>query len=416
MPSKPSILFVFGTRPEAIKLAPLIREIREHSTRFSVRMCVTAQHRDLLDFVLRFFDIAPDHDLDLMRRDQSLSQITTRALTGLQAVLAKEKPALVVVQGDTTTALAAALTSFYLKIPVAHIEAGLRTHDLSRPFPEELNRQIIDRIANLLFAPTPQAAGNLRAEGLSKSRIFITGNTAIDALRFVTQNLKNPPSLLGWGGAGGAGTIKSLSPGGRGVGEGEPQVSIPLGGRGDAERHHESFEGSRSSGDRGKIILLTIHRRESFGAPMLGVFKSMNRLIHNHPGLHLLFPVHPNPSVRKAVRAALSHSPRIHLLPPLSYSDFVSAMMASDLILTDSGGVQEEAPYLRKPFLVLRKVTERPEGIALGFGKLVGFDPDRIYRESARILKHGYPIPRVKPPYGDGKSSVRIRRLLESHL
>lgn len=370
MAARSKILFVFGTRPEAIKLAPLIAELQAHDRRFRVRVCVTAQHRELLDFVLRSFEIEPDHDLNLMRPDQTLPEVTTGALTGLDAVLKRERPDLVVVQGDTTSAMAAALAAFYLKIRVAHVEAGLRTYDLSRPYPEELNRQVIDRIADFLFAPTKDAAENLRREALPPPRVFTVGNTGIDALLHVKNHLGKPAS--------------------------HPRLSAFIGGS--------------------KSVLLTLHRRESFGAPMASILRAVARLAREHPDAQVVFPVHPNPSVQKAARAAFKSAPNVRLLPPLSYPDFVAAMAACDLILTDSGGVQEEAPYLKKPFLVLREVTERPEGIALGFGEVVGFAPDRIYGAAARILKNGWKPPRATPPYGDGHASARIRRILEQHL
>ncbi|MBI4550071.1 MAG: UDP-N-acetylglucosamine 2-epimerase (non-hydrolyzing) [Candidatus Omnitrophica bacterium] len=352
------ILFVFGTRPEALKLAPVISAARKDK-RFRAVVCLTAQHRQMVDQVLDIFRIRPDYDLDIMRPDQTLGDLTQRLFSRLKKVTEKERPGLVMVQGDTTTAFAVALKSFYQKIPVAHVEAGLRTFDKYRPFPEEINRALITRLADFHFAPTPDAKKNLLREGVSPDRVFVTGNTVVDALN----------------------RIRSAA--GRGA--------------------------KRSGGK--KMILVTAHRRESFGPPLEAICRALADLARRNPGIEILYPVHLNPRVQVAVRRILSGVEGVRLLPPLSYRDMIAAMERCYFILTDSGGIQEEAPSFGKPVLVLREVSERPEGIRLGVARLVGTDPRKILREAERLLRdpRAYAsMVRKRNPYGDGKASERI--------
>lgn len=368
------ILSIFGTRPEAIKLAPVIKALRSAPQQFVSRVCVTGQHRELLDPVLRLFTIRPDHDLAVMQPDQSLFELTARVLTGLEAVLAQEKPDWVIVQGDTTTTLAASLAAYYARTAVAHVEAGLRSGDPWQPFPEEFNRRLTDVLSTLHFAPTEGARQNLLAEGISDSRIRVTGNTVIDALLDIAAR---PYDFAR-----------------------SPLAGLPL----DPD----------ASGRR--VILVTAHRRESFGAPLRNLCRAIRALAERYPReVEIVFPVHLNPHVQELVRQELGHSPNIALLPPLDYEPFVHLMKRSTLILTDSGGLQEEAPSLGVPVLVLRQVTERPEGVAAGSARVVGTDPDAVVAAAVRLLEdpqeHAQ-MARVQNPYGDGKASQRIIKAL----
>lgn len=366
------LLFLFGTRPEAIKLCPLIRELRTRDG-FTVRICVTAQHRAMLDQVLAAFQVVPDRDLNVMRPEQTLSGLTARILESLEPVLTEEAPDMVIVQGDTTTTLAAALAAFYHHIPVAHVEAGLRTGDLCHPFPEELNRLLTGRIAVLHFAPTPRAAANLAAEGIESSRIHVTGNTGIDAVLYVRVALET-------------GTL--------------PQEHWPW------------LDTSR------RLILVTSHRRENFGPGFEREMQALRR-IAGRPDVQLVYPVHRNPRVWGPAHSLLDGHSNIHLMDPLSYVPFVHLMRQAYLILTDSGGIQEEAPSLGKPVLVMREKTERPEAVEAGTVKLVGTDEERIVAETTRLLDDPAEytrMTRVHNPYGDGHASQRIAEILMNYF
>ncbi len=367
------ILLIFGTRPEAIKLCPVVRGLREHPTRFDVKVCVTAQHRAMLDQVLEVFQVAPDYDLDLMLPGQTLFQSTSRILAGLEPVLGAEKPAMAIVQGDTTTTLCGALAAFYSRVPVAHVEAGLRTHDLSQPFPEEMNRVLATRLAALHFAATEQAAENLRAEGVPADSISVTGNTGIDAVLYIRDALER-------------GTLR---------GGDWPQL--------DASK---------------KLIVVTAHRRESFGDGFERICRALAK-IADRDDVQLVYPVHPNPNVQDPVRRYLASHPNVFLIEPQSYVPFVDLMRRAYLLITDSGGIQEEGPSLGKPILVLRDKTERPEAVIAGTVKLVGTDEDRIVREAAVLLgdDEAYmQMSRVHNPYGDGRASARISDRIHSFL
>ncbi|MBI4515838.1 MAG: UDP-N-acetylglucosamine 2-epimerase (non-hydrolyzing) [Deltaproteobacteria bacterium] len=366
------ILVVFGTRPEAIKLAPVIDALRAAG---EVRVCVTAQHREMLDQVLRVFGIRPDHDLNLMQAGQSLGDLTGAVLTGLRPVLAAERPQLLVVQGDTTTTMAAALAAFYQRVPVAHVEAGLRTGDRWSPFPEEVNRRLTAALADLHFAPTPGARDNLLAEGIAPQRISVTGNTGIDALLAVTRRLRS----------------------------GELDGCIP-----------DAIE-CASAGRR--LILVTGHRRESFGAGMHNICEALRAVVAQHRDVALVYPVHLNPHVREPVQRLLAAVPGIVLSEPLEYLPFVALMQRAEVLLTDSGGIQEEAAALGKPVLVMREKTERPEGIAAGVARLVGTDPVRIVDEVTRALAEQAAGRWQAPggnPYGDGRAAERIAAVVQA--
>ena len=367
------ILLIFGTRPEAIKLCPVIRSLREHPAKFDVRVCVTAQHREMLDQVLAAFHVTPDHDLDLMLPGQTLFQSTSRILAGLEPVLRAENPAMVIVQGDTTTTFCGALAAFYSHVPVAHVEAGLRTHDILQPFPEEMNRVLASHLTALHFAATEKAAQNLCAEGVPEKSIHVTGNTGIDAVLFVRDALER-------------GTLH---------GPAWPEL--------DASK---------------KLIVVTAHRRESFGDGFVRICRALAK-IADRDDVQLVYPVHPNPNVQGPVERYLSNHPRVHLITPQSYVPFVDLMRRAYLLITDSGGIQEEGPSLGKPILVLREKTERPEAVTAGTVKLVGTDEERIVSEAARLLEDraAYDaMARVHNPYGYGRASDRISGLIHSFL
>jgi len=356
-----TIAVVLGTRPEAIKLAPVIRELKRDRSRWRVKVVATAQHRELLDGVLALFEIDSDIDLDIMRPDQDLFSLTEKALHGLGEAFAALKPDLVLVQGDTTSVFAGALAAFYGQIPVGHVEAGLRTELRYSPFPEEINRRLAGVLSDLHFAPTRRASWNLRHEGYDESAITVTGNTVIDAL-------------------------------------------MAMAGRGDSPLP----EGVDTGKD---LVLVTAHRRESFGAPMERAFGALARLADLHPECQIVYPVHPNPRVRRAADENLGASRNILLLEPMDYAPFVSLMKRAKLILTDSGGIQEEAPSLGVPVLVLRSVTERPEALHAGTVKLVGTDPETIVAEADRLLTdpdYHRQMASAVNPYGDGRASERI--------
>ena len=375
MRRRKKILLVFGTRPEAIKLAPVIRELRRHPKSFSTRVCVTAQHREMLDQVLSLFGIRTHHDLNIMQRGQSLEDVTSRVLLGMKRVLSSERPDMMLVQGDTTTVMAAALSAFYAGVPVGHVEAGLRTWNKRSPFPEEINRVIATHLCDLHFAPTAQSRDNLLHEGIPADRVTVTGNTVIDALFHV---------------------------------------------RGAVRRSRRKFERAFPGIDfRSRIILVTGHRRENFGEGFLSICRALRTIAERHPGVSVVYPVHLNPNVQAPVRSMLGSLPNVHLLDPLPYLPFVFLEDASFLILTDSGGVQEEAPSLGKPVLVMRNHTERPEAVRAGTVRLVGTSEERIIREVERLLtdRRAYvAMSRAHNPYGDGRSSGRIVSALRTYF
>ena len=373
MTEKPKIkvLSCFGTRPEAVKMAPVVKEL-ERRSEFESKVVVTAQHREMLDQVLDLFGIQPDYDLDIMRENQSLFDVTTRALEGLGPVIEAESPDVLLVQGDTTTTFAAALAAFYLKVPVGHVEAGLRTYDKRHPFPEEINRQLTTVLADFHFAPTRLSKENLLKEGVPEERIFITGNTVIDALLSVVRDDYEF--------------------------EGEELKKVGKGGK--------------------RLVLVTAHRRENWGEPLEEICRAIKELSEAHD-IEIVFSVHRNPRVREAVGKVLNACERVHLVEPLDYEPFVQLINASYLILTDSGGIQEEAPSLGKPVLVLREVTERPEGVEAGTVKVVGRSSARIVKEASCLLD--YPeayeaMAKAVNPYGDGHASERIVEILLKHL
>jgi UDP-N-acetylglucosamine 2-epimerase (non-hydrolysing) len=361
--SKLKVMTVFGTRPEAIKMAPVVNALAACPQEFESVVCVTAQHREMLDQVLELFQIRPDYDLNLMKPNQDLFQITTNVLMGMKDVLEKEQPDVVLVHGDTTTTMATSLAAFYKQIPVGHVEAGLRTWDKYYPFPEEINRVVTDGIATLYFAPTERSRQNLLKTGVREAQIFMTGNTVIDALLYTLHK----PDRNG---------------------------HLPI-----------TLDASK------RLVLVTVHRRENFGEPMQEICRALKDLITEDPSLEMVIPVHPNPNVRGIVRQTLGELGRIHLIEPLDYEPFCRLMERADIILTDSGGVQEEAPSLKKPVLVLRDETERPEAVEMGTVKLVGPHYDRILSETRRLLSDDVAyqsMARAINPYGDGKSSQRI--------
>lgn len=358
------VMTVFGTRPEAIKMAPVVLELQKHTDRIQTIVAVTAQHRQMLDQVLDLFQITPDYDLDIMSQGQTLYDITTKSLMGLKDVLAKEKPDLVLVHGDTTTTFAGALASYYQQVPVGHVEAGLRTGDIYSPFPEEMNRKLTGAIAAIHFAPTATAKANLLKENVNPSHIYVTGNTVIDALMTTVA--------------------------------GDYDFGDDLK---DVDFHNH------------RVILLTTHRRENLGEPMRHIYKALRRIIEEIPDTEIVFPVHRNPLVRKVVEEELAGVDRIHLIDPMEYEPFANLMSLSSLVLTDSGGIQEEAPSLGKPVLVLRNTTERPEAVEAGTVRLIGTDKDVVYAETKRLLtdQAAYDaMSNAVNPYGDGKASQRI--------
>jgi UDP-N-acetylglucosamine 2-epimerase (non-hydrolysing) len=368
------VLSVFGTRPEAIKMAPVVLRLAAHPG-FDARVCVTAQHRSMLDSVLADFAIRPDFDLDVMRERQTLCGIAARVLDGLQAVLDSFRPERVLVHGDTTTTLAASLAAFYNRIPVGHVEAGLRTGDLEAPWPEEANRRVTAVVTDLHFAPTERAKRALLAEGVAEARILVTGNTVIDALLLARAKLAASPALL-----------RALA---------------------------ERFAFLRP--DR-RLLLVTGHRRESFGAGFESICRALAELARRHPDIEILYPVHLNPNVREPVFRILGGLPAVHLIEPVEYLPFVYLMDRAHLVVTDSGGIQEEAPSLGKPVLVMREVTERPEAVEAGTVRLVGTDFARIVEETSRLLADEVAWRRMATavnPYGDGRAAARIERALE---
>lgn len=355
------VMSIFGTRPEAIKMAPLVKELERRKEIESI-VCVTAQHREMLDQVLNTFDIKPDYDLNIMKQGQSLADVTTRALVGLEEVIKDVKPDIVLVHGDTTTTFAGALAAFYNQVAIGHVEAGLRTYDKYSPFPEEMNRQCVDRMTDMYFAPTEISKDNLLKENIDESKIYITGNTAIDAMSTtVDENYTHPE--LDW------------------INAGE------------------------------RMILLTAHRRENLGEPMRHIFRAIKRVVDEFSDVKVIYPIHMNPRVREVANEVFGDADRVKLIEPLEVFDFHNFQNKSYIILTDSGGIQEEAPSLGKPVLVLRDTTERPEGIKAGTLKLVGTDEDVIYEETKKLLldkKEYEKMSKASNPYGDGHASERI--------
>jgi len=369
---RPRILCVFGTRPEAIKMAPVIHALAAPSSGLEPVVCVTDQHREMLDQVLRFFDVAPDHRLGVMRPGQTPSEVAARVLERVPAVIDDVRPAAVLVQGDTTTTVAAALSAFHAHVPVGHLEAGLRTNRLDSPFPEEANRRLTAVMARWHFAPTPKARENLLREHVTASHIVVTGNPGVDALLWAVERL------------------------------GDRQIGPRL--PADARR---------------RLVLVTAHRRESFGAPFVELCRALRELAERNPDVELVYPVHLNPQVQAPVRRILRDHPRIHLLPPVGYVELVDLLRRCHLVLTDSGGIQEEAPSLGKPVLVLRETTERGEGIAAGTARLVGTSRRRIVAETERLLSDAAAyeaMARAHNPYGDGRASERIVGVLRHAL
>ncbi|MET1014715.1 MAG: UDP-N-acetylglucosamine 2-epimerase (non-hydrolyzing) [Paenisporosarcina sp.] len=369
MMKKWKVMTIFGTRPEAIKMAPLVLELEKHTDEIESIVTVTAQHRQMLDQVLETFGITPDFELNIMKDRQTLIDVTTRGLEGLDAVMKEAKPDIVLVHGDTTTTFIASLAAFYNQIAVGHVEAGLRTFNKYSPYPEEMNRQLTGVMADLHFSPTEVSAENLRRENKPEDRIVVTGNTAIDALKTTVREEYSHPVL------------------------------------------------EQIGSDR--MILLTAHRRENLGQPMRNMFRAIKRLIEEHDDVQVVYPVHMNPAVREVANEILGNDPRIHLIEPLEVLDFHNFAARSFIILTDSGGVQEEAPSLGKPVLVLRDTTERPEGIAAGTLKLAGTDEETIYGMAKELLtdEAAYALmSKASNPYGDGEASRRIVEALKEYL
>ena len=375
------ILLVFGTRPEAIKMAPLVREFQKHPEAFETIVCVTGQHREMLDQVLRIFGIQPDYDLNIMRQGQDLYDVTARVLLGMRDVLREARPDVVLVHGDTTTSAAAALAAFYQRIPVGHVEAGLRTHDIYSPWPEEMNRQLTGRIATYHFAPTPLSKRNLTEEGVSPDRIVVTGNTVIDALRQVVSRIKADTSL-----------------------DTELDRTLRAGG----------YDVGRLRDGR-RLVLITGHRRENFGEGFIHMCTAIKDLTRRYPEVDFVYPMHLNPNVRRPIHEVfgddLSGLGNMFFIEPLEYLSFVYLMEKSAIVLTDSGGIQEEAPGLGKPVLVMRDTTERPEALDAGTVRLVGTDYDKITREASTLLDDASAYERMSQavnPYGDGLACGRI--------
>jgi len=372
MKKKIKVMTVFGTRPEAIKMAPIVLELAKHPEQITPIVAVTAQHRDMLDQVLNLFHIVPDYDLDIMAAGQTLFDITSKAMMGLDSVLTKEKPDIVLVHGDTTTTFAGALAAYYHQTTVGHVEAGLRTHNKYSPFPEEMNRKLTGSLADLHFAPTSTAEQNLLEERVPAEKIFVTGNTVIDALhKTVQDNFRFDNDLL----------------------------------------QNIDYKNKR-------IILVTTHRRENLGEPMRHVYKALKQLTEEFADVEVVFPVHKNPKVREVVNQELGNLPKVHLIDPLDYEPFANLMHRAYLILTDSGGVQEEAPALGKPVLVLRDTTERPEAVTAGTVRLIGTNRERVYAEARELLTNTAEYNRMAEscnPYGDGQASRRILQAILYH-
>lgn len=379
-----AILLIFGTRPEAIKMAPLVKEFQRYSDDYKTVVCVTGQHREMLDQVLQIFEIKPDYDLNIMKQGQDLYDVTARVLVGLRDVLKAVSPDVVLVHGDTTTSMAAALAAFYQQIPVGHVEAGLRTHNIYSPWPEEINRQLTGRIATYHFAPTPLSRQNLLNEGVEPAHIHVTGNTVIDALYWVVDRIKSDGALS-----------QTLS----------------------EELLHSGYDVNRLSQGK-KLVLITGHRRENFGDGFIRICKAIKTLVEQYPEVDFVYPMHLNPNVRKPIHEAFDGRSydNMYFIEPLEYLSFVYLMEKSTIVLTDSGGIQEEAPGLGKPVLVMRDTTERPEALEAGTVKLVGTDYDKIVGEVSRLIDdplYYKTMSEAVNPYGDGKACERIVELLK---
>ncbi len=378
-------MLVFGTRPEAIKMAPLVKEFQKHPDKFETIVCVTGQHRQMLDQVLDLFEITPDYDLNIMKPDQDLYDVTANVMLGMRDVLKHATPDVVLVHGDTTTSTAAALAAFYQQIPVGHVEAGLRTHNIYSPWPEEMNRQITGRIATYNFAPTPLSKSNLLAEGVAEDKITVTGNTVIDALYMVVDKIKNSAELND--------ELKS-------------------------ELMKAGYDTRRLDNGR-KLMLITGHRRENFGDGFISMCRAIKALTEKYPDVDFVYPMHLNPNVRKPIHEVFGENleglDNMFFIEPLEYLSFVYLMEKSTIVLTDSGGIQEEAPGLGKPVLVMRDTTERPEALEAGTVKLVGTDYDKIVAEVSKLLDdqiYYNTMSQAVNPYGDGQSSIRIIKAL----
>lgn len=386
------VMLVFGTRPEAIKMCPLVKELQKHPDQFETIVCVTGQHREMLDQVLRIFDVQPDYDLNIMKQGQDLYDVTARVLTGMRDVLKDVQPDVVLVHGDTTTSTAAALAAFYQQIPVGHVEAGLRTYNIYSPWPEEMNRQITGRIATYNFSPTPLSEKHLNEEH-AQGQIFVTGNTVIDALHMVVDKLKNDKALA------------------------DEQAKVLA---------EAGYDVTRLDGGK-KLVLITGHRRENFGDGFISMLTAMKHLSEKYPDVDFVYPMHLNPNVRQPIHQVFvgmdslsmgegwGEAHNFFFIEPLQYLEFVYLMEKSTLVLTDSGGIQEEAPGLGKPVLVMRNTTERPEALDAGTVKLVGTDHDLIVSEVSRLLDdlvYYDQMSHAVNPYGDGKACSRIVRLL----
>ena len=378
-------MLVFGTRPEAIKMAPLVKEFQKHPDKFKTVVCVTGQHREMLDQVLHIFEIVSDYDLNIMKQGQDLYDVTSRVLVGMRDVLKEVKPDIVLVHGDTTTSTAAALAAFYQQIPVGHVEAGLRTHNIYSPWPEEMNRQITGRIATFHFAPTPLSKQNLLMENVREEQITVTGNTVIDALYMVVDKIRRDKAL-------------------------DEELENVL--------KKAGYDVNRLTGGK-KLVLITGHRRENFGEGFISMCKAVQSLTQKYPDVDFVYPMHLNPNVRKPIHEVfgedLSNLGNMFFIEPLEYLSFVYLMEKSTIVLTDSGGIQEEAPGLGKPVLVMRDTTERPEALEAGTVKLVGTDYDKIVNEVSALLENREYYERMSKavnPYGDGKACERIVTVL----
>ena len=386
------VMLVFGTRPEAIKMCPLVKEFQKHPTEFETIVCVTGQHREMLDQVLTIFDVKPDYDLNIMKQGQDLYDVTARVLTGMRDVFKECKPDVVLVHGDTTTSTAAALAAFYQQIPVGHVEAGLRTHNIYSPWPEEMNRQITGRIATYNFSPTPLSEQNLKDEK-AQGQIFVTGNTVIDALHMVVDKLKNDPKLAA------------------------EQENVLRAAGYDVSRLNPC-DSCNPCSQKKKLVLITGHRRENFGDGFISMVTAMKDLSEKYPDVDFVYPMHLNPNVRKPIHEVFGEDltrPNFFFIEPLQYLEFVYLMEKSTVVLTDSGGIQEEAPGLGKPVLVMRDTTERPEALKSGTVHLVGTNHDLIVNEVSTLLDDAVAYEKMSKavnPYGDGKACNRIVRAL----
>ena len=381
------VMLVFGTRPEAIKMAPLVQEFRKHPDQYETLVCVTGQHREMLDQVLNIFGIVPNYDLNIMKPGQDLYDVTARILSGMRDILTRTQPDVLLVHGDTTTSMAVALAAFYQQIPVGHVEAGLRTHNIYSPWPEEMNRQITGRIATYHFSPTPLSRENLLREGIDKSRILVTGNTVIDALYAVVNKMKDDVPL---------------------------QLSL------EKELKVAGYDTGRLVTEEGRrLVLITGHRRENFGDGFLHICRAIKMLSEKYPDVDFVYPMHLNPNVRKPIKEIFGENCQSNLffIEPLEYLSFVYLMEKSHIVLTDSGGIQEEAPGLGKPVLVMRDTTERPEALEAGTVKLVGTDYDKIVSEVSSLLDDAQYYEKMSQavnPYGDGKACERIAQYIQT--